>query len=110
MYLVSMGLFSLPFLAFVRDVLNFGRSSGNRFLSFSQTRNDQVCLRRKLMATASEPAFAPAVTVLLRFVPYSDRDDREPASSCKLDRKADATPSSRFNPILLPHELQIARA
>lgn len=32
------------------------------------------------MAKASETAFAPAVTVLLRFAPYSNRDDRETAS------------------------------
>ena len=96
-----MGLCSLPFLAFVRDVSNFGPSPGNRFLNISQIRNDQSLLA-KLMARASEPAFAPAVTVLLRFVPYSDRDDREPASSFKLDKRADATPSSRFNPILRP--------
>lgn len=102
-----MGLVFLPFLAFVRDVSNFGSSSGNHFLSFIQTRIDQAGLQGRLMARASEPVFAPAVTMLLRAL--HDRDEREPVSAARPTNARTRHPVA-FQPILLPHQLQIARA
>lgn len=62
-------------------LLNFGPSSGSHFLSFTQTRIDQAGLQGRLMARASEPVFAPAVTMLLRAL--HDKDEREPASAAR---------------------------